>query len=61
MNGGVGVDLVLENGGSSSLLQSLQCTKRGGIVSQVGYLGKQDGRHLDGLVPLLIDRRVNLR
>ena len=30
-------------------------------MSQVGYLSKQDPKDLDGLVPFLIDRRVNLR
>ncbi|CAG9978594.1 unnamed protein product [Clonostachys byssicola] len=39
LTNGVGVDLVVENGGSSSLVQSMQCTRRGGTVSQVGYLG----------------------
>ncbi|ATY64339.1 alcohol dehydrogenase [Cordyceps militaris] len=58
---GVGVDLVLENGGTGSLVQSVQCTRRGGIVSQVGYLGKQNPEDLKELLPTLIDRRVNLR
>ncbi|KAH8202815.1 hypothetical protein TruAng_002978 [Truncatella angustata] len=58
----VGVDIVIENGGSSSLIQSLRCTRRGGIVSQVGYLGgKGKGDELAELVPLLIDRRILLR
>lgn len=58
---GVGVDIVVENGGTASLVRSVKCTRRGGVVSQVGYLSKQDPKDLDGLVPLLIDRRVNLR
>ena len=58
---GVGVDLVLENGGTGSLVQSVQCTRRGGIVSQVGYLGKQNPQELAELLLTLIDRRVNLR
>ena len=58
---GVGVDLVLENGGSSSLVRSIKCTRRGGIVSQVGYLGKQKAEDLDELVSQIIDRRVILR
>jgi NADPH:quinone reductase-like Zn-dependent oxidoreductase len=61
LTNGVGVDLVLENGGTSSVVQSVKCTRRGGIVSQVGYLGKQDPSHLGELLPTLIDRRVNLR
>lgn len=58
---GAGVDLVLENGGTSSLIKSMKCTRRGGIVSQVGYLGKQDPQDLAELVPLIIERRIVLR
>ncbi|KAL5339668.1 hypothetical protein BJX70DRAFT_363569 [Aspergillus crustosus] len=58
---GVGVDIVVEVGGSSSLIKSMKCTRRGGVVSQVGYLSKQDPRDLEGLFGVLIDRRVVLR
>ena len=61
LTGGVGVDLVVENGGSASLVKSLKCTRRGGIVSQVGYLGKQKPEDLEELVSTIIDRRVVLR
>ena len=56
-----GVDLVIENGGTGSLVQSIKCTRRGGTISQVGYLGKQDPSQLEELIPLIIDRRVVLR
>lgn len=58
---GVGVDIVVENGGTPSLVQSIKCTRRGGIVSQVGYLGKQNPEDLKDLVSTIIDRRVILR
>lgn len=58
---GVGVDIVVENGGTGSLVKSLKCTRRGGIVSQVGYLAKQNPIDLAELVPTIIDRRVILR
>ncbi|KAK2016851.1 alcohol dehydrogenase [Colletotrichum eremochloae] len=58
---GVGVDLVVENGGTSSLVQSVKCTRRGGVVSQVGYLGEQNPAHLRDFVSTIIDRRVNVR
>lgn len=61
LNGGVGVDLVIENGGTGSLIRSIKCARRGGIVSQVGYLGKQDTSDLKELLPLLIDRKTILR
>ncbi|KAJ5247304.1 NAD(P)-binding protein, partial [Penicillium chermesinum] len=56
-----GVDLVVENGGSSSLVQSMQCTRRGGIVSQVGYLGGSKPEELKEFIPTIIDRRLNVR
>ncbi|KAG2421149.1 hypothetical protein HFD88_000765 [Aspergillus terreus] len=58
---GAGVDLVIEVGGCQSLVQSMKCTRHGGIVSQVGYLSKQDPSQLAELLPVLIDRRVILR
>jgi NADPH:quinone reductase-like Zn-dependent oxidoreductase len=58
---GVGVDLVIEVGGASTLLKSLKCTRRGGTVSQVGYLSKAGFEDAEELVPLVIDRRVCLR
>ena len=56
-----GVDLVLENGGTTSLVQSMKCTKRSGIISQVGYLGKQNPGDLTEMLSILIDRKINLR
>jgi NADPH:quinone reductase-like Zn-dependent oxidoreductase len=61
LTNGVGVDIVVENGGTSSLVKSLMCTRRGGVVSQVGYLAKQDPSDLRELIPTIIDRRVTLR
>ncbi|KAJ0116135.1 chaperonin 10-like protein [Diaporthe amygdali] len=58
---GIGVDLVVEVGGSSSLVKSLKCTRRGGIVSVVGYLSKQDPTQMAELLPVIIDRRVIVR
>lgn len=61
LTNGVGVDLVVEVGGSSSLVKSMKCTRRGGIVSVVGYLSKQDPGQLAELLPVIIDRRVVVR
>lgn len=58
---GIGVDLVVENGGASSLVRSMMCTRRGGIVSQVGYLGKQKPEDLKDFISTIIDRRITLR
>lgn len=61
LTNGVGVDIVVENGGTGSLVKSLKCTRRGGVVSQVGYLSKQNPMDLAELLPTIIDRRVVLR
>ncbi|KUJ08220.1 zinc-binding oxidoreductase [Mollisia scopiformis] len=61
LNGGRGVDIVFENGGSSSLMKSIAATTKRGIISQIGYLGQQDPKDLNGLISLLIDRTVTLR
>lgn len=61
LTNGAGVDLVLEMGGTGSLVQSIKCARRGGTVSQIGYLGRQDPSDLAELLPVLIDRRANLR
>ncbi|KAF1848063.1 alcohol dehydrogenase [Cucurbitaria berberidis CBS 394.84] len=58
---GAGVDLVVEVGGSSTLIKSVKCTRRGGIVSVVGYLSKQDNQQFDGLLGIIIDRRTIVR
>ncbi|CAG8945897.1 unnamed protein product [Penicillium salamii] len=61
LTNGVGVDLVVENGGSSSLVKSMLCTRRGGTVSQVGYLGGTGTEHLRDFISTIIDRRLNVR
>lgn len=61
LTNGIGVDLVVENGGSSSLVTSMLCTRRGGVVSQVGYLGGPKPEHLKEFVSTIIDRRLNIR
>jgi NADPH:quinone reductase-like Zn-dependent oxidoreductase len=58
---GVGVDLVIEVGGTSTLLKSMKCTRRGGTISQVGYLSKQAFDDAAELLPTIIDRRISLR
>jgi NADPH:quinone reductase-like Zn-dependent oxidoreductase len=61
LSGGVGVDLVIEIGGSSSMVKSLKCTRRGGIVSVVGYLSKDDPQAFTEFLPVIIDRRIVVR
>lgn len=58
---GIGVDLVIEVGGNQTLVQSIKSTRRGGVVSHVGYLSGKDPSSLAELLPIIIDRRVTLR
>ena len=58
---GIGVDIVLENGGPGTLLKSMKCTRRGGIISQVGYLDRKKFDDALEILPTLIDRRIILR
>ena len=55
---GVGVDVVIENGGPDTLLKSMKCTRRGGIVSQVEYLDREKFGDASEDLPMLIDRRI---
>jgi NADPH:quinone reductase-like Zn-dependent oxidoreductase len=43
LNGGRGVDHVLEVGGPDSFLQSLQAIRIGGQINMVGYVGSKQG------------------
>ncbi|KAF8858721.1 hypothetical protein BDZ45DRAFT_704638 [Acephala macrosclerotiorum] len=61
LNSGIGVDIVLQNGGVSSLMKSVAATATEGIISKIGYLGKQDPKDLLGLVSALIRKAINLR
>ena len=51
MTNGKGVDHVVEVGGSGTMEQSVACTKRGGLVSSVGFLA--EGKKSDLVGPLL--------
>jgi NADPH:quinone reductase-like Zn-dependent oxidoreductase len=66
LNAGKGVDVIVENGGASTISQSLRCVRKGGKVSQVGYLGrnskqKEDQERLEDVLALLIDGAITLQ
>ena len=61
LNGGRGVDVVVENGGTKTLLKSIRATAKRGRISQVGYLGHQDVADLEGVLSALIERAVVLQ
>jgi NADPH:quinone reductase-like Zn-dependent oxidoreductase len=43
LNGGRGVDHVIEVGGPDSFLQSLQAIRIGGQINMIGYIGSKEG------------------
>jgi NADPH:quinone reductase-like Zn-dependent oxidoreductase len=61
INSGQGVDVLLENGGTSTILTSIKATAKRGIISQIGYLEKQDVKDTEGLLAALIEKAVSLR
>ncbi|KIW90264.1 uncharacterized protein Z519_08908 [Cladophialophora bantiana CBS 173.52] len=56
-----GVDIIIENGGGQSLLQSLKATKHRGHVSCIGCLGGTKVDNRSEFLPLLIDHSVTMR
>ncbi|KAL7916444.1 NAD(P)-binding protein [Trichoderma velutinum] len=60
LTGGLGVDLVIEQGGADSLLQSVQSIKREGQISQVGFLSGDGQGDMFRLVQLLIIKKCSI-
>lgn len=56
ITGGVGVDLVIEVAGLSTLKQSAASVKRDGLISVVGFVGGTEGKEM----PTLLDPWMNL-
>lgn len=57
LTGGAGVDIVIDQGGAETLLQSVYSLKTGGQVSQVGFLSGEGQGDLFRLVRLLIIKK----
>ncbi|KAJ0419765.1 zinc-binding dehydrogenase [Aspergillus carlsbadensis] len=62
LTGGVGVDLVVEVAGPTTLRQSAESLKLDGQISVVGFIGGQGEREADvqGQVPSLLETWLNL-
>jgi NADPH:quinone reductase-like Zn-dependent oxidoreductase len=55
LTGGLGVDIVVENGGLATIEQSLAAIGRRGLVSLVGFLGGLTApRYPDTVMPVLL-------
>nr|WNZ75653.1 hypothetical protein [Trichoderma harzianum] len=57
---GLGVDIIIEQGGADSLLQSVQSIRREGQISQVGFLSGDGKGDLFRLVQLLIMKKCSI-
>ncbi|KAM0246096.1 hypothetical protein ACHAQJ_010332 [Trichoderma viride] len=60
LTGGLGVDIVVEQGGAETLLQSVQSLKKGGQVSQVGFLSGDGQGDMFRLVQMLIIKKCSI-
>jgi NADPH:quinone reductase-like Zn-dependent oxidoreductase len=47
LTGGVGVDVVIENGGAGTIEQSFEAIKMGGLITVIGFLADPEGKHAD--------------
>lgn len=60
LTGGLGVDIVIEQGGAQTLLQSVKSVKREGQISQVGFLSGHGQGDMFRLVQLLIIKKCSI-
>jgi NADPH:quinone reductase-like Zn-dependent oxidoreductase len=54
LTGNLGVDLVVDQGGAATLLQSVSALRKGGRVSQVGLLTSESRGNFVPLIQMLI-------
>ncbi|KAG2201464.1 hypothetical protein INT46_000626 [Mucor plumbeus] len=56
---GEGVDFVIENGGTSTIMKSMASTKIGGQVASIGFLGQS--KEMPDVLSLVLLRSIRLR
>ena len=56
---GQGVDYIIENGGSGTIAQSIECSARGGIISVVGFLSQ--AKEMPDVASLVLERGCVVR
>lgn len=56
---GEGVDFVIENGGTSTIMKSMASTKVGGQVASIGFLGQS--KEMPDVLSLVLLRSIRLR
>lgn len=58
---GRGVDYILENGGSGTIAQSIQCIAFGGIISVIGFLSKATQLQMPDVALLVLSKGCVVR
>lgn len=60
LTNGIGVDIVVEQGGPSTFLQAVKCLRSGGRLSQVGFVTSESKGDFKTLVLELIIKRIQI-
>ena len=58
---GRGVDFILENGGSGTIAQSVECIARGGIIAVIGFLAMADQKDMPDVAGLVLGKGCVVR
>lgn len=61
MTSGRGVDMILENGGSGTIAQSIECIARGGIISVIGFLSAAEQKDMPDVAGLVLGKGCVVR
>ncbi|KAM0494474.1 hypothetical protein ACHAP8_008617 [Fusarium lateritium] len=61
LTGGVGVDYILENGGSGTIKQSIDAIKFGGIISVIGFLSQASQEEMPDVAGLALSKGCVVR
>lgn len=61
LTGGVGVDYILENGGSGTIKQSIEAIKFGGIISVIGFLSQSSQDQMPDVAGLALSKGCVVR
>lgn len=61
LTGGEGVDFILENGGSGTIKQSIDCIKMGGIIAVIGFLSTAKQEDMPDVAGLALSKGCIVR
>jgi NADPH:quinone reductase-like Zn-dependent oxidoreductase len=61
LNNGQGVDMVIENGGSGTIKESLEAIKMGGKIAVIGFLSTADQKDMPDVAALALSKGAIVR